>query len=584
MDQLLLVLRWAALAIALLLNLWAPIPVGFTHEPEAVILALAAYNAAISLTQTRWRGLTPGRVLAIDTVVFSAGIVAAGGWHSSLFVLYFLTVLVSAIHLKPIESLGFTAIIALLYPAVCIPLPNWDWQQASIEVLVGRVTSLLFVGIIATFFVREIETERRLRKAEEDVNSRLSALNELMSLELGSKLDLEKTLDAIARLARRAINAEFSAVCLFPTEEHPRLTLAFDGVPASRQGSLFGEAHLDPIGEVVARTGQPLLIADVARGPAGTDQISSFYKCRSLVCIPIRLDEEVMGVLYNGVASPEQINQNDVDLLVAMGRHTGLAIANAEMYDRERSNVERLQKLEQMKSEFLSTVSHQLRTPITSIATSADLLMAGAGDLTEDQRKLVQNVARNGLRLDNLVADILEMSRLKSSRISLALQPLSPRTIINDAVASMKLLVDGREQTVEVRVDPDVPRVEADRRKIEHVLVNLLSNASKFTQRQGAIVIEAREDGEMVEFAVLDNGPGMDREALDHAFEPFYSANSSEGQGGTGLGLAIAKGLVELHGREISLESAPGSGTAVRFTLPISREDLDAYLYEDSDS
>ncbi len=570
MDKLLLTLRWAALGIALLLNLWAPIPVGFSHEPEAVILVLVAYNLAISMAQRRWRGLTPGRVLAIDTVAFSAGIVTAGGWHSSLFVLYFLTLLVAAVHLKSTESLGFTAIIALLYPAICIPLPNWDWHQSSIEVLVGRVTSLLFVGIIATFFVRQIETERRLRKAEEDVNSRLSALNELMSLELGSKLDLEKTLDGIARLARRAINAEFTAVCLFPTGEHPRMALAFDGVPASRQGSLFGEAHLDPIGEVVARTGQPLLIADVARGPAGAEQIPSFYKCRSLVCIPIKLDEEVIGVLYNGVASPDQINQNDLDLLAAMGRHTGLAIANAEMYDRERGNVERLQKLEQMKSEFLSTVSHQLRTPITSIATSADLLMATAGGLTADQRKLVQNVARNSLRLDNLVADLLDMSRLKSSRINIASQPVSPRTLIDDAVASVKLLVDSREQGVEVRLDPDLPQVEADRRKIEHVLVNLLSNACKFTQRKGNIVIEVRADGEMVEFSVHDDGPGMDQEALDHAFEPFYSANGAEGQGGTGLGLAIAKSLVELHGGEISLESAPGSGTTARFTLPVS--------------
>ncbi len=570
MDRLLLILRWAALAIALLLNLWAPVPVGFTHEPELAILAMAAYNAAISFSLARWRWFTPRRVLAVDTLVFSGGIIAAGGWHSSLFVLLFLTVLVSAIHLKSVESFAYTAIIALLYPAVCILLPNWDWKQTSVEVLAGRVTSLLFVGISATFFVRQIETERRLRKAEEDVNSRLSALNELMSLELGSKLDLERTLDGIARLARRAINAEFSAVCLFPTQEYPRITMAFDGVPVSKQGTLFGEAHLDPVGEVVARTGQPLLIADVARGPAGADQISSFYKCRSLVCIPIKLDEKVIGVLYNGVASPEQINQKDVDLLVAMGRHTGLAIANAEMYDRERSNVERLQKLEQLKSEFLSTVSHQLRTPITSIATSADLLIAAAAGLTEDQKKLVQNVARNSLRLDNLVADILEMSRLKSSRISLALQPLSPRTIINDAVASMKLLLDGRRQTVEVRVDPDVPRVEADRRKMEHVLVNLLSNASKFTQREGIIVIEARDDGDMVEFSVRDNGPGMDREILERAFEPFYSSNGLEGQGGTGLGLAIARGLVELHGGEISLESAPGSGTTVRFTLPVS--------------
>lgn len=573
MDRLLLALRWAALAIALILNLWAPIPTGFTHEPEAVIVVLAVYNAVITLAQVRLKRITPGTMLAIDTVVFSAGIITSGGWHSSLFVLYFLTVLVSAIHLRPVESLGYTAMVGLIYAAVCVVLPNWDWELTAIEVVVGRVTSLLFVGIVATFFVRQIESEKRLRKAEEGVNSRLSALNELMSLELGSKLDLQKTLDGIARLARRAINAEFSAVCLFPTQEHQGLTLAFDGVPASRQGSLFGEAHLDPVGEVVARTGQPLLIADVSRGPEGVGQISSFYKCRSLMCIPIKLEQQVIGVLYNGMTSPDRINSNDVDLLMAMGRHTGLAIANAEMYDRERTNAERLQKLEQMKSEFLSTVSHQLRTPITSIATSADLLMASSAGLTEDQQKLVHNVARNSLRLDNLVADILEMSRLKNNHVSLALQPLSPTTIASDAVASMKLLLDAREQAVVVEIDPALPRVEVDRRKVEHVVVNVISNASKFTQRHGTIVIEAREDGDMVEFTVRDNGPGMDREALERAFEPFYSANGPEGQGGTGLGLAIARGLVELHGGEISAESTPGSGTTVRFTLPVANSE-----------
>ncbi len=571
MDRLLLVLRWVALTVALFLNLAAPNPVGFTHEPEAAIVALAVYNALVTPVRFRWKLLTPRRLLALDTAVFTAGIVAAGGWHSSLFVLYYLTVLASAIYLRPIESLGYTASVSVLYSVVCTLLPNWDWNLTSVEVLVGRVITLLFVAMAAAVFVRQLDAERRLLKAEEVVNARLTTLNELMSLELGSKLDLEKTLDAVARLARRAVGGEFSVVCLFPTPDLPRFTLAFDGVPPSRQGGLLNEAHLDPVGEVVARTGQPLLIADVSREPAIQDgPASSFYMCRSLICVPIKLDDEVIGVLYNGLKSPEQIDQNDVDLLVAMGRHTGLAIANAEMYGRERNNVERLQKLEQMKSEFLSVVSHQLRTPITSIATSADLLMASSEHFTEDQKRLVQNVARNSARLDNLVADLLQMARLKDGRTDLSCQPLSPTTLVNEALGAVRLILEGKEQMVDVRVDPALPKVEADRRKVEHVLVNLLSNASKFTQRRGSIAIEARERGDVVEFAVRDNGPGMDREVQDRAFEAFYSAPGPEGSGGTGLGLAIARGLVELHGGEIALESSPGRGTTVRFTLRIS--------------
>ncbi len=572
MDRLLLILRWVALAIALLLNLWREAPAGFTHEPEAVIFLVAAYNALVSLALGRWGWLTPRRLLVADTVAFTVGTMASGGWHSSLYVLYFLIVLDSALHFPAVASLGYTGLVSVIYLAACVFLPNWEWDVTSLEVLIGRVTVLLFTGVVATTFAQQMEVEQRLRKGEHDINSRLTVLNDLMSLELGSKLDLGKTLDVVARLARRAIEAEFSAVCLFPNRDHQGYSFAFDGVPSSQQADLFREAHLDPIGEVVARTGQPLMIADISHESAQLQAVSGFYKCRTLVCVPIKLEDSVIGVLYNGVRSPSQIQQTDVDLLVAMGRHTALAIANAEMYDRERSNVARLEKLEQMKSDFLSTVSHQLRTPITSIATATDLLRASDGNLSEDQRRLVQNVARNVVRLDTLVTDLLQMSRLKDGRVQLSLQSLSPAILVNEAVAGVKLLLEARDQTVEVAADPSLPKVEADRKKVEHVLMNLLSNACKFTQRGGLIQVEARSRDGWVEFAVRDNGPGMGRETQERAFEPFYSTDGAEGKGGTGLGLAIARGLVELHGGEIDLESAPGSGTTVRFTLPISAD------------
>ncbi len=571
-DRLLLFLRWVALAIALLLNLWAEAPAGFAHEPETAIFVLAAYNAFVSVAWVRRNWLTPRRLLIADTLVFTLGVAAAGGWHSSLYVLYFLVVLASALQLGPVASFGYTTLAGLLYVGACIFLPNWGWEMTAVEVLIGRVTVLLFTGLLSTTLAQQMEMERRLRQGEQEINSRLTVLNDLMSLELGSKLDLGRTLDVIARLARRAITAEFSAVCLFPSRDHQSYRFAFDGVPTPQQGNIFREAHLDPIGQVVARTGQPLLIADISHEAAEIQAISSFHRCRSLVCVPIKLEDSVIGVLYNGMKSPSRIQPTDVELLMAMGRHTALAIANAEMYDRERSNVARLERLEQMKSDFLSSVSHQLRTPITSIATAADLLRSSDRNLSEDQRKLVQNIARNSLRLDNLVTDVLQMARMKDGRMQLALQPLSASTLVNEAVAGVKLLLEARKQQVEVKVAPSLPKLEVDRKRVEHVLVNLLSNASKFTQPAGTIVVEAAEREGWIEFSVRDNGPGMEKEIQEKAFEPFFSVDGAEGKGGTGLGLAIAKGLVELHGGGIRLESAAGAGTTVRFTLPVYSE------------
>ncbi len=575
MERLLVLLRWIALAIALLLNLWGLAPAGFLHEPETAIVALALYNAAVSVTLYRWGRPSPRRLLLLDSAVFMTGVVAAGGWHSSLFVLFFLTTLTSAVQLGGVASLGYTAAVSLLYMVACVLLPNWSWEPATIEVLIGRVTSLLFTALITAGLVQQVSTERRLRESEEDLNARLTVLNELTSFELDSKLDLNKTLEGIARLARRAINAEFSAVCLFPSQDHHGCSFAFDGIPLLQQPGLFRDAHLDPVGEVVARTGEPLLIADVSRSGNGNwnrpSSASGLKRWRTLVCVPIKLGDTVIGVLYNGVKSPGQVRKSDVDLLAAMSRHTALAIVNAQMYDRERGNVERLKKLEQMKSDFLSAVSHQLRTPITSIATAADLLRASSTNLSEDQRKLVHNVARNTVRLDNLVTDLLQMARLKEGRVQLSCQATSPLSLANEAVAGVKLLFDARDQTVEIEVDPALPKVQADRKKVGHVLANLLTNACNFTQRGGLIVVDASERGGAVEFAVRDNGPGVRQEIRDRVFEPFFSAHGPEGQGGTGLGLAIARGIVELHGGHISLESSPGAGTTVRFTLPAIR-------------
>ena len=585
MAKLLLVLRWFALAIALLLNLWVPAPVGFTHEPESAIVVVGIYNGLVSFALGRFSWVSPRRLLAADTLVFTGGLVASGGWHSSLFILYFLIVLSSALQLRALESFVYTGIVSLIYMGACFLLPNWGWDLTSLEVVIGRVMVLLFTAPITVALVKQMEAERRLRDGEREINSRLTILNDLMSLELGSKLDLGRTLEIVASLARRAISADFCAVCLLPEQGRSGYSFAFDGVPLAQQSDLFKEAHLDPIGEVVVRTGQPLLIADISRDMTGAQSLPSFYRCRSLVCVPIKLEDKVIGVLYNGIKSPDQIDQRDVDLLMAMGKHTAVAIANAEMYDRERSNVARLERLEQMKSEFLSTISHQLRTPITAIATSAGLLDATADNLTEDQRRLVQNITRNSVRLDNMVSDLLQMARLRDGRLDLAIQSISPSTLVNEAMASVKPLVDARGQTVHVTMDGIPPRVRADRKRIEHVLVNLLANACKYTQRGGSIDVNIAGKGDVVEFSVRDNGPGMDSEVQERALEPFFSASGQEGQGGTGLGLAIAKALVELHNGEIRLHSELGRGTTVSFTLPSEAEgcQTEDEQYEDSD-
>jgi len=127
-DRLLLILRWVALGLALLLNLWAEAPIGFTHEPETAVIVLAIYNAVVSLVVVSRGWLGPWRLLIMDTVVFSLGVAAAGGWHSSLYMLYLLVVVGAATHLGAAASFGYSVVASGLYAAACILVPNWTWE------------------------------------------------------------------------------------------------------------------------------------------------------------------------------------------------------------------------------------------------------------------------------------------------------------------------------------------------------------------------------------------------------------------------------------------------------------------------
>jgi signal transduction histidine kinase len=232
-------------------------------------------------------------------------------------------------------------------------------------------------------------------------------------------------------------------------------------------------------------------------------------------------------------------------------------------------------QLDRMKDEFVLTASHELRSPLTSVQGFAELLMLEREMLTPKQGETLEVILDNTRHLVRLINDLLDLARSDAGRLTIESRTTDPASLIEEAVRTMRAQLDARDQRLSVELEPDLPTVEADRDRIRQVLVNLLTNANEYCPQGAGIRVTARRRGTDVEIDVIDDGPGIPEEQLEHIFERFSRGNAGETQrvGGTGLGLAISRSLIELHGGTIEAESTVGVGSAFRFRLPGAAHD-----------
>jgi two-component system phosphate regulon sensor histidine kinase PhoR len=235
-------------------------------------------------------------------------------------------------------------------------------------------------------------------------------------------------------------------------------------------------------------------------------------------------------------------------------------------------DVTELKRLEQARREFVANVSHELRTPLTAIKGYAETLLHGGLADEASAAEFVRVIDRHAERLRLLIEDLLDLAAVEQGRARLDLLPISAAEAAAQAVGVVRPASEARGQTLEVDVPADLPAIRADRDRLAQVLINLLDNAIKFTPEGGRIRIEARADGDRLEIAVRDSGPGIPQEDLGRIFERFYRVERSRDrrEGGTGLGLAIAKHLVQAMDGSIEATSAPGAGSTFRVTLPLA--------------
>ena len=259
-----------------------------------------------------------------------------------------------------------------------------------------------------------------------------------------------------------------------------------------------------------------------------------------------------------------------------------------------------LNRLNELKDEFLANTSHELRTPINGIIGIAESMVDGAvGPLTQEQRYNLRIVANSGKRLSSMINDILDFTKLKNAELTLAIKPVDLKTIVDTVLVLSNPLIKGKDLRLVNAVDDALPAISADENRLQQILYNLIGNAIKFTD-QGQIVVSAvithRHPGDapsgttrirkvgisarvnrLVEISVSDTGIGIPEEALDRIFESFEQVDGSTAReyGGTGLGLSITKKLVELQGGTVTVRSTVGEGSIFTFTVPVSNAETE---------
>jgi signal transduction histidine kinase len=273
------------------------------------------------------------------------------------------------------------------------------------------------------------------------------------------------------------------------------------------------------------------------------------------------------------VEASGRLASGDLDVRVKVGGLSETATLGGafnEMAEELQRRAGERDQLERMKDEFVLTASHELRSPLTSVQGFAELLLLEREKLSPRQAETVEVILDNTRHLVRLLNDLLDLARSDAGRLTIRPEPTGAASLIEEAVRTMRAQFDAREQDLRLQIEADLPELEADRDRIRQVLVNLLTNANEYCPQGAQIEVKARRADAEVEIDVIDNGPGIPAEQLEHIFERFTRGDAGETQrvGGTGLGLAISKSLIELHGGAIGAESTPGSGSTFRIRLP----------------
>jgi signal transduction histidine kinase len=313
-------------------------------------------------------------------------------------------------------------------------------------------------------------------------------------------------------------------------------------------------------------------VRDVLADPEYTYGARTIGGFRTLLGVPMLREGAPIGVITLARNSVRAFTDRQIELVVTFADQAGIAIENVRLFDEIEDKSRQLAEASQHKSQFLANMSHELRTPLNAIIGVTEMLREDAESLNQDLEPL-DRVLGAGRHLLALINDILDLSKIEAGRMELALSSFALAPLIADVVKTIEPLAAKNSNQVAVDCDAAIGTMHADQMRLRQALLNLMSNANKFTER-GTITVHARQGQEngrgWITIAVADTGIGMTAEQMGKLFQEFSQASSATASkyGGTGLGLAISKRFCQMMGGDITVESEPGRGSTFTIRLP----------------
>ncbi len=427
----------------------------------------------------------------------------------------------------------------------CFVPPRWKFSVDDAQYLLTFLAMLSIGFVISTLTARRQQQVESARRRER----RTAALYSI-SRELAATPSREQ----IARIAERHVSeaSDMRAMVLLPDAEGRLISSQTDAVAAL-------DAHEEAVAKWVLEHGQT-----AGRGTATLPGSQGVY-------LPLSTSRGIAGVL--GIRPSESAQAIDIEqlhLLEAFAGLIALALERAAL-EAEADQIRLDIETERLRSSLLSAVSHDLRTPLSVITGASSTLLESAQTLDHDVRQeLAASILSESERLNRLVANLLDMTRLQAGALEIRKQWQPVEEVIGASLGRLTRQLQGR--AVATHVAAELPFAPFDDLLVQQVIVNLLENAARYTPEGTPIDISARQESHSIVIEVADRGPGLPPGDPNRLFEKFYRVADSRSHVGAGLGLAICRGIVQLHGGRIQAENRPGGGAVFRFTLPLEGE------------
>jgi signal transduction histidine kinase/putative methionine-R-sulfoxide reductase with GAF domain len=418
-----------------------------------------------------------------------------------------------------------------------------------------------------------IENARLLNEQQESLQQQ-TATSEVLKIISRSTFDLRAVLNTLVESVARLCDADMAAI------RRPK-GAAFLHVASHGQSSEFEEyMRSHPIeperGTVAGRVlleRKPIHIPDVQADPElmRSRPVSSTVVFRTLLGLPLLREGNPIGVIILARKAVRGFSDKQIGLATTFADQAVIAIENVRLFDEIQDKSRQLEIASQHKSQFLANMSHELRTPLNAILGYTELILDNIyGETPDKMREVLDRLHANGKHLLGLINDVLDLSKIEAGELTLDLADYSLKDAVQTVATAVESLATGKKLALTIDVAPNLPRGHGDERRLVQVLLNLVGNAIKFTDK-GEVAIKATMSDSSFTVAVSDTGPGISPSDQGKIFDEFQQADNAatKRKGGTGLGLSIAKRIIGMHGGRIWVESDVGKGSTFAFTIPV---------------